>query len=78
MADEACELLYAFSALHSDASVYGGGGVGTFGLADAVPIACHGQPFSLSLTLPPLSAIFLERSRGVTAAPGAAQGDGVG
>jgi 1,4-alpha-glucan branching enzyme len=45
--------------LNSDASIYGGAGWGNLGGAEAVPVRSHGRPFSLSLTLPPLSAIFL-------------------
>ena len=60
--------------LNSDAELYGGSGVGNQGAADAVPMNCHDQPFSLSLTLPPLSVLFFEYSRGVPAAPGAADG----
>jgi 1,4-alpha-glucan branching enzyme len=49
--------------LNSDAKVYGGSNVG-----DAGPIAtdateAHGRPHSLSLTLPPLAAVFLKRIR---------------
>jgi 1,4-alpha-glucan branching enzyme len=57
--------------LNSDAEVYGGSGVGNQGQADAVPMTYHDQPFSLSLSLPPLAVVFFEHARGVTAAPGA-------
>ena len=45
--------------LNSDAPVYGGGGWGNLGAVVAAPVPSHGRPWSLALTLPPLSAIFL-------------------
>ncbi len=45
-------------ALNSDAVAYGGSGVGNRGGLDAEPVAHHGRPFSLVLTLPPLSVSF--------------------
>jgi len=47
--------------LNSDASIYGGSGVGNFGAAHSQPIASHGRSQSLELTLPPLGALFLAR-----------------
>lgn len=47
--------------LNSDAPAYGGGGWGNLGGVGAAPVGRHGQPFSLTLTLPPLSAVFLRR-----------------
>jgi 1,4-alpha-glucan branching enzyme len=44
--------------LNSDASEYGGSGTGNGGGVDADPEPRHGRPFSLRLTLPPLSALF--------------------
>ena len=46
-------------ALNSDAAAYGGQGWGNFGGVDAEPVASHGRPSSLVLTLPPLGALFL-------------------
>jgi 1,4-alpha-glucan branching enzyme len=46
-------------ALNSDASAYGGGGIGNFGGVEAAPVAIHGRFHSLTLTLPPLAAVFL-------------------
>jgi 1,4-alpha-glucan branching enzyme len=43
--------------LNSDAPVYGGGGQGNFGGVEAVPFGSHGQPHSVAVTLPPLSAV---------------------
>ena len=48
-------------ALNSDAKEYGGSGQGNFGGLEADPIPFHGRPYSLSLTLPPLSIICLQR-----------------
>ena len=48
--------------LNSDASMYGGGGWGNFGGADAAPIALHGRSHSLTLTLPALSAVFFKNT----------------
>jgi 1,4-alpha-glucan branching enzyme len=45
--------------LNSDAKVYGGSGQGNMGGIDAAPIPLHGRRWSLSLTLPPLGAVFL-------------------
>lgn len=46
--------------LNSDGSEYGGSGSGNLGGVRAEAIPCHGHPFSLSLTLPPLAGIFLK------------------
>jgi 1,4-alpha-glucan branching enzyme len=43
--------------LNSDAPVYGGSGQGNLGGSPAMPLPCHGRPYSLNLTLPPLSAL---------------------
>ena len=45
---------------NSDASIYGGSGLGNLGAVKADPIASHGRPWSLSLTLPPLACLFLK------------------
>lgn len=45
-------------ALNSDALEYGGSGVGNLGGVDAEMLPQHGRPFSLLLTLPPLSVSF--------------------
>jgi 1,4-alpha-glucan branching enzyme len=46
--------------LNSDASDYGGTGVGNLGGVQAEEVPEHGRPFSLRLTLPPLAALFLK------------------
>jgi 1,4-alpha-glucan branching enzyme len=45
--------------LNGDATLYGGGGWGNLGAVEAAPVSAHGRPFTLALTLPPLSALFL-------------------
>ena len=51
--------------LNSDATQYGGSGLGNLGGVEAAPMPLHGRPHSLALTLPPLSALFFKsRSEG--------------
>jgi 1,4-alpha-glucan branching enzyme len=51
---------YWFEALNSDSTFYGGSGQGNSGGLEAAPISSHGKFHSLSLTLPPLSALFFK------------------
>jgi 1,4-alpha-glucan branching enzyme len=44
--------------LNTDATAYGGSGVGNLGRVDAVAEPLHGRPFSAAVTLPPLAAIW--------------------
>jgi len=46
--------------LNSDAPMYGGSGQGNLGGVDAPPVGRHGHAHSLTLTLPPLGALFLK------------------
>jgi 1,4-alpha-glucan branching enzyme len=46
--------------LNSDAHEYGGSGQGNAGGLNAQPLPCHGRPYSLELTLPPLGALFFK------------------
>ena len=46
--------------LNSDATPYGGNNLGNYGGETAEPIASHGFLNSISLTLPPLSVLFLK------------------
>ncbi len=46
--------------LNSDATCYGGSGVGNAGGVSADDTPSHGRAYSLNLTLPPLAALFLE------------------
>jgi 1,4-alpha-glucan branching enzyme len=45
---------------NSDATVYGGSGVGNMGRAVALGVPVHGRSHSLALSLPPLGALFLK------------------
>jgi 1,4-alpha-glucan branching enzyme len=47
-------------ALNTDAKDYGGSGQGNLGGVEAAPIPLHGRSHSLTLTLPPLGAVFLK------------------
>ena len=49
--------------LNSDAPMYGGSGQGNLGGVDTRPVGRHGHLHSLTLTLPPLGAIFLKPER---------------
>jgi 1,4-alpha-glucan branching enzyme len=44
--------------LNGDATLYGGSGQGNLGGADAAPVAWHGQPASIVITLPPLAVVW--------------------
>jgi 1,4-alpha-glucan branching enzyme len=56
--------------LNSDAAIYGGSNAGNGGRVDAEPVARHGHPHSLALTIPPLGFLLLE-PEAETVAPGA-------
>ena len=45
--------------LNTDAALYGGGNVGNGGGVMAEAIGCHGHPFSVRLTVPPLATVIL-------------------
>ncbi len=47
--------------LNGDATEYGGSGQGNIGGVEAAPVPFHGLTHSLSLTVPPLAAVFLKR-----------------
>ena len=49
--------------LNSDAREYGGGGQGNLGGVEAVPTPVHGRPYSLTITVPPLAAVFFKPSQ---------------
>jgi 1,4-alpha-glucan branching enzyme len=48
--------------LNSDAEVYGGSGVGNLGHVEATKAETGGQPWTISLTIPPLGCLFLGHS----------------
>ena len=47
--------------LNSDATLYGGSGQGNIGGVNAAPVSCHGRPYLLSITVPPLGMVILKR-----------------
>lgn len=47
---------------NSDAQDYGGSGHGNMGGIEATPVPWHGRPYSVNLTLPPLSAVFFKHA----------------
>ncbi len=47
--------------LNSDAKEYSGSGLGNFGGVDAEDVGSHGRPYSISVTLPPLSVVFFKK-----------------
>jgi 1,4-alpha-glucan branching enzyme len=54
--------------LNSDSDIYGGSGVGNLGGVEADPLPFHSQPYSISLTLPPLAIVFFGRAQPAPAA----------
>jgi len=46
--------------LNSDAPMYGGSGQGNLGSVEAAPLPLHGRRNSVTITLPPLGAVFLK------------------
>jgi 1,4-alpha-glucan branching enzyme len=54
---------YWREALNSDASIYAGGNNGNLGGKTAEPIRHHGQPFSATFALPPLSITVFKHER---------------
>jgi len=54
--------------LNSDATTYGGAGVGNFGAVETSAEPLHGRPHSLSLTLPPLSVVAFKAPRALAPA----------
>jgi len=50
--------------LNSDAELYGGAGQGNLGGVESEATPWHGMPHMLSVTIPPLGAVFFERAAG--------------
>jgi 1,4-alpha-glucan branching enzyme len=48
--------------LNSDAKLYGGSGQGNIGGLKTTPVAWHGQPQSLNMTLPPLAVVAFRKT----------------
>ena len=55
--------------LNSDAKEYGGSGMGNGGGVEATAPGHHGRPFSLTLTLPPLSVSIFRQSSLIVVKP---------
>jgi 1,4-alpha-glucan branching enzyme len=49
--------------LNTDSAAYGGSNVGNLGGVDAQEEPAHGRPFSVELSLPPLSTLVLEHAQ---------------
>jgi 1,4-alpha-glucan branching enzyme len=49
-----------YEILNTDGEGFGGSNHGNLGGVEAAPVPSHGRPFSVSLTLPPLAAIWLK------------------
>jgi 1,4-alpha-glucan branching enzyme len=49
--------------LNTDAREYGGSGMGNLGVCAVEPVPCHGHAQSITLTLPPLSVLWLVPER---------------
>ncbi len=47
--------------LNTDAQSFGGSGQGNMGRVEATPVRAHGRELSLSITVPPLGAVWLRR-----------------
>ena len=47
--------------LNSDATLYGGGGMGNLGQVESAPVPYHDRPASIVVTLPPLAMLILEK-----------------
>ncbi len=52
---------YFKEVLNSDALIYGGSGMGNLGGVTTRPMGRHHHPYSLDLTLPPLSILYLKK-----------------
>ena len=48
--------------LNTDAAMFGGSNVGNGGAVTSENVACHGRPFSISPTLPPLGVVAFKLS----------------
>ena len=51
-----------YEVLNSDARTYGGSNYGNLGAVEAAPVPYHGQPYSLTLVVPPLAVVFFTSS----------------
>jgi 1,4-alpha-glucan branching enzyme len=49
--------------LNSDASIYGGSGMGNYGGVDSHPVSSHGHYHAIRITLPPLAVMYFKHER---------------
>jgi 1,4-alpha-glucan branching enzyme len=49
--------------LNTDATSYGGSGMGNLGAVEAIPMPWHGRPASATIVVPPLSAVWFTPER---------------
>jgi 1,4-alpha-glucan branching enzyme len=49
--------------LNSDASAYGGSGMGNYGGVDSHPVSAHGRFHAVRITLPPLAVVYFKHER---------------
>ncbi len=49
--------------LNSDSELFGGSNVGNGGVVSSMPVECHGRPYSISITLPPLGVLIFRPRR---------------
>jgi 1,4-alpha-glucan branching enzyme len=47
--------------LNTDAQLYGGSNVGNLGGVEAEEVPCHGRPFSILVSLPPLATVYFQK-----------------
>jgi 1,4-alpha-glucan branching enzyme len=55
--------------LNSDAPLYGGSGQGNFGGVEAAPVPCHGRPYLLTITAPPLGMVVFKHRQSSPLSP---------
>jgi 1,4-alpha-glucan branching enzyme len=49
--------------LNSDASMYGGSGMGNYGGVESHPVSAHGRYHAIRITLPPLAVVYFKHER---------------
>ena len=47
--------------INSDATIYGGSGMGNMGCVESIPTPCHGRPASIVVVLPPLAFVVFRK-----------------
>ena len=53
--------LYGEVQINTDATTFGGSGVGNMGSVETTPVRAHRRDMSINVTVPPLGALFLRR-----------------